>query len=78
MFRPRKDPKEAIEGDLFRFLQKNCDNSVSWPDGRSGWAPNQVTADLSNTINRWGDPGSPPPPSTANMNYDTKWAQGIE
>ena len=29
MFRPRKDPKEAIEGDLFRFLQKNCDNSVS-------------------------------------------------
>ena len=51
MFRPRKDPKEAVKEDLFRFLQKNYDNLVSWPDGRSGRAPSQVTADAPNTIN---------------------------
>ena len=55
VFRPREDPME----DPFRPLQKNCDNSVPWPDERSGWAPSQVTADLPNTINHWGDPGSP-------------------
>ena len=78
MFRPRKDPKEAVKEDLFRFLQKNYDNLVSWPDGRSGWAPSQVTAGAPNTIYHWGDPGSPPSLSTANMNFTTKWAPGFE
>ena len=34
-FRPGRDPKEAIEGDLIRFLHKDHDNnSVSWVQGR--------------------------------------------
>ena len=34
-FRPGRNPKEAIEGDLIRFLHKNHDNnSVSWVQGR--------------------------------------------
>ena len=78
IFRPRKDPKEAIGRDLFRLLQRNCDNSVSWPDERSGWAPSQVTADLPNTINHWGDPESPTLQSPASMNFTTKWAPGFE
>ena len=33
-FRPGRDPKEAIKGDLIRFLHTNYDNSVYWLQGR--------------------------------------------
>ena len=34
-FRPGRDPKEALEGDLIRFLHRNHDNnSISWLQGR--------------------------------------------
>ena len=91
MFRPGRDPKEAIEGDLIRFLHRNRDNSVSWLEGRlvgridkledairSNWTTNRFTVDISSTINHWGDPGSPPPSTTVNISYGTKWALGIE
>ena len=78
--RPGRDPKEAIEGGLIRFLHKNHDNSVSWLQGRlvsridkledavrSEWTTNRFTVNISSTINHWGDPGFPPPSTTVNI-----------
>ena len=69
-FRPGRDPKEAIEGDFIRFLHRNCDDSVSWLEGRlvgridkledairSKWTTNRFTVYISSTINHWGDQG---------------------
>ena len=77
MFRPRKDPKKGVKEGLLRFLRKDYDNSVSWPDDRIGWAPSQGTAGAPNNIHHWGDTGFPPSLSAANMNF-TKWAPGFE
>ena len=64
--------------DPFRPLQKNCDNSVPWPDQRSGWVPSQITANLPNNITHWGGPGSPTLRSPANWSFTSNWALGFE
>ena len=91
-FRPGRDPKEAIEGDLIRFLYKNHDNnSVSWVQGRlvsrldkledaikTEWKTNRFTVDITNIINYWGDPGITPSTVTVNISHGTQWALGLE
>ena len=91
-FRPGRDPREAIEGDLIRFLHKDHDNnSVSWVQGRlvsridkledavrTEWTMNRFTVDITSTINYWGDPGILPSSATVNISYGTKWALGFE
>ena len=45
---------------------------------KSEWTMNRFTVDITSTINHWGDPGIPPPSTTVNISYGTKWALGIE
>ena len=91
-FRLGRDPKEAIEGDLIRFLHKNHDNnSVSWVQGRlvsrldkledairTEWTMNRFTVDITNIISYWGDPGITPSSATVNIGHGTQWALGLE
>ena len=90
-FKTGRKPKEAIEGDLIRFMHKDHErNSVSWVQGRlvsridslddaveSEWAMNRFRVDTINTIAHWGVPGIPPSSTTVSVSYGTKWILGI-
>ena len=91
-FRPGRDPKEALEGDLIRFLHRNHDNnSISWLQGRlvsrlddledtirNEWTKNRFIVDITDIINYWGNPGITPSSTTVNITHGTKWALGLE
>ena len=90
-FKLGRKPKEAIEGDLIRFMYNDYDNnSVSWVQGRltsridnlddavdSEWTMNRFRVDNIIPIANWGNPKSPPSSTIVNINYYTKWLLGI-
>ena len=73
-----KKPKEAIEGDMIRFMYNDYENgSVSWLQGRlvsrideledaveSEWMRNRFKVDTISTIGHWGSPETPPASTT--------------
>ena len=89
-FKPGRKPKDAIEGDMIRFLYSN-DDSVHWLQGRlysridsletaieSEWSSNRFKVDMISTINHWGYPKAPPASATVNITYKTSWALGMK
>ena len=91
-FKPGRKPKEAIEGDMIRFMYNDYENgSVSWLQGRlvsriddleeaveSEWMRNRFKVDTISTIRHWGSPETPPASTMVNVSYCTDWVLGIQ
>ena len=91
-FKTGRNPAEAIEGDLIKFMHKDyVHNSTSWVQGRlskridklndainSEWKMNRFRVDNMSTIVHWGEPIPLPSSAIVNINYCTKWLLGIE
>ena len=91
-FKPGRKPKEAIEGDVIRFLYSDYDDdSVSWLQGRlnsridkletaveSGWLDNRFKVDMISIITHWGNPKPPPISTTVNLTNKISWALGMK
>ena len=86
-FSSDRKPKDAIEGDLVRFMYKDPANeSTSWIQGRlssridklddainSEWMMNRFRVDNISSIVHWGNPKPPPASTIVNINYCNTW-----
>ena len=91
IFSSDRKPRDAIEGDIIRFLYTDPSNaSTSWIQGRlasrldrlddafnSEWAMNRFRINDIRAINHWGNPEPPPNSAIVNVNYSTTWVLGI-
>ena len=78
-FKPGRKPKDAIEGDMIRFMYNDYDNDlVSWLQGRlvsridkledavdSEWMKNRFRVDTISTIAHWSNLETQPASTTS-------------
>ena len=91
IFSSTRKPRDAIEGDILRFLYTDpSNNATSWVQGRlacrldrlddamnSDWMMNRFRIKDIKTADCWSNPEPPPTSAIVNINYSTKWVLGI-